>query len=452
MVDGFLPTFSRRNLFPPRLGGGAWSKPSQKAGIPERVIIPFQEAISMPCKITVHEGDRVKAGEKIGFMGNGDTCIAVHASTSGRVDQIAPMPHPLGFNALSVVIASDGKDEGVEAKPLGASGIGSNKEKMFEALREMGIPLNYPLLAKTGFAVSRLLINATEFEPPLTSGHHLIKEHGPHIIEGLKVLLSACSASQAVILIEKDRPSLIKTLKGFGSEVPAITIRGVNHPYPDTAVGYLAKKLFSKKPYRITADRRTEVMTVDLSSLFAIYNAWFWGMPLTEQLITVVGSAIPNPQNSWVKIGTPLASLVQSAGGTSSPLGQITLGGPLMGLPQSSLEVPIIKKTKGVCASVALLFDERRRSRFYKRVPCIKCAKCVDVCPVSIIPNLIADFIDNRFFSDAARRGVFLCAECGLCEYVCPSRIPLLELMKLGKVSLKGEQSLLTQSNLKLLS
>jgi len=192
-------------------------------------------------------------------------------------------------------------------------------------------------------------------------------------------------------------------------------------------------------------------MSVSLSSLFAIYRAWSSGDPFIERLITVAGSGIKNSQNTWVKIGTPLAHIIQCSGGSPSRLGRVAVGGPLMGIPQHSLGVPLVKKARGVFAAVAFLFDEHRKSRFYKRIPCIKCAKCVDVCPASIIPCVIAGLVDNKLFNDAEQWGVFNCIECGLCEYVCPSRIPLLELIKLGKVSLRGAGCLLTLSNLEAL-
>lgn len=450
-MDGLFPTFTRRKSIPPTFRELTWGKSSSRIGVPERVIVPLQDRPDSPYEVMTQVGEQVKLGQKIGFMGKPPVCIYVHTSISGKVDQIGAMPHPLGFQALSVSITSDGKEDQCDFVPLNSRGFIDNK-KVFEGFQEMGIPLNYHLLCAQGFKVSNLLINATEFEPYITSRHQMIKERGQNLVKGLQVLMKACSAKQAVIFIEKRWSSLVKMLQHSLKEAPEITIRGVGRPYPETAKGFLAKRLFYKKFIWSKVATPKDIMAVDLFSLLAIYNAWFSGAPFTEQLITIAGSGIRDPQNIWVKIGTPLVDIIRHSGNSVSCLGRVTLGGPLMGITQHSLEVPLTKKIKGLFAVVAFLFDEHRKSRFYKRVPCIKCAKCVDICPAFIVPNMIADFIDNKHLNDAEQWGVFHCVECGLCEYVCPSRIPLLELMKLGKILLKGEDSLLTRGNLETLS
>jgi electron transport complex protein RnfC len=446
-VDGFLPTFLRRKASPPLPGRFDQEGPASKMEIPERVVMPLQDTPDTPYEVVVQAEEEVRSGQLLGWMGNAPARLGVHASISGKVDRIGLVPHPLGVKVHAVAITSDGTDEGCGSLPLKSGEAGDNGQKAIEGFRERGIPLNYGLLYARGFKVSSLLVNATEFEPYITSSHQLIREVPQNLVEGLKVLMGACAASRAVVLLEKDRPSLIKALKGAGMEAPGIAVRGTGRPYPETATKeFLLRKLLSG------GSAPAEVMSVSLSSLFAIYRAWSSGDPFTERLITIAGSGIKNPQNTWVKIGTPLAHIIQCSGGSPSCLGRVAVGGPLMGIPQHSLEVPLVKKARGVFAAVAFLFDEHRRSRFYKRIPCVKCAKCVDVCPASIIPSFIAGLIDNKLFNDAEQWGVFNCIECGLCEYVCPSRIPLLELMKHGKVSLKGAGCLLTRSNLETLS
>jgi electron transport complex protein RnfC len=401
---------------------------------PKRVVIPLQDLPGAIHQVLVKEGEEVRVGQKIGVAGEAPVCLSVHATISGTVEQITPLPHPLGFQALSLSIVSNGKRETSECSPLSAGDHGGNGKRVLEGMQEMGIPLNYHLLMAHDCRVDCLIINATEFEPYFTSRHLLLKEHGNEVAAGLKVLLTACSVKQVVIVVENSHTSLVDPLRGVGQEKGSLTIKGVAQPYPDTAEWLLGEKYC-----------KTEgpLMSVDLSSLFAINAAWVSGLPFTEQLITIAGSAVKDPQNAWVKTGTPLSAILTHAGGNLSRVGRVSLGGPLMGIPQHTFEVPLLKKAKGLFAAVAFLLDEHRESRFYKQAPCVKCAKCVDVCPSSLVPAALSDFINNKQLEDAREWGIFHCVECGLCDYSCPSRIPLGETMRLGKVLLRGEGCLM---------
>ena len=433
-MDGFLPTFTRRMLLPPAYREVTWEKSVSRVGDPERVVIPLQDLPGVSHQVVVKEGDEVRTGQKIGITGEAPASLSVHASISGTVEQIAPLPHPLGFQALSLSIASNGKNETAECSPLSMGDHGGNGKKLLEGLQEMGIPLNYHHLMANDCHVDCLIINATEFEPYLTARHQLLREHGKEVAAGLKVLLTACSAKQVVIVVENTLTSLVEPLKGVGQETGTISVKGVAQPYPDTADWLLGEKF---------CNTQGKVMSIDLSSLFAINAAWVSGLPFTEQLITIAGSAVKDPQNAWVKTGTPLSAILTHAGGDLSRVGRVSLGGPLMGIPQHTFEAPLIKKAKGLFAAVAFLLDEHRESRFYKQAPCVKCAKCVDVCPASLVPATISDLVNNKLLDDAREWGIFHCVECGLCEYSCPSRIPLLETMRLGKVLSRGEGCLL---------
>jgi len=442
-VDGFLPTFTRRKLLPPTCRDATWNKPLSRAEEPERVIIPLQDAPGTPCQATVKEGEAVREGQKIGVMGEAPACLSVHASIGGSVEQIAPLPHPLGFQSVSLVIASNGKHETCEPSPLASGNHGGQGRKVLEGLQEMGIPLNYRHLLGGEAPGACFMINATEFEPYLTSRHQLLKEHGNEVAAGLQVLMNASSVRQAVIVVEKAHAALAEPFKRLGQGTAKITVKGVAHPYPDTAGWLLGEKFFPLAGNNKEGSPQEKAVSVDLSSLFAINTAWVSGRPFTEQLITIAGSAVRDPHNAWVRTGTPLSHILIHAGGALSRVGRVAIGGPLMGIPQHTLEVPLIKKAKGLFAVVAFLLDEHRESRFYKQAPCVKCAKCVDVCPASLVPATIADFVNNKLLDDAQEWGVFHCLECSLCEYACPSRIPLLELMRLGKVLLKGEGCLM---------
>ena len=211
-MDGLLPTFTRRNLSPPGFTEATWDKEVSKIADPSRVIIPLQDRSGASHEVTIKEGDEVLAGQKIGTSGNPPAFLSVHASISGAVEQISPMPHPLGFDALSVAIVSNGRDDHLDHIPLNQRGFAGNKQKMFEGFQEMGIPLNYQLFFSQGLRVPCLLVNATEFEPYLTSKYVMIREHAQDLIAGLCTLMEACSASQAVIIVEKSKSLLRITI------------------------------------------------------------------------------------------------------------------------------------------------------------------------------------------------------------------------------------------------
>ena len=447
-MDGFLPTFTRRKLSPPGFKEDTWDKPVLRIADPPRVIIPLQDRCGAPYELTLEEGDAVLAGQTLGTLGSPPASLSVHASISGTVEKIAPHPHPLGFDSLSVSVVSDGRDACCNYLPLAQRSLEGSREKMFEAFREMGIPLNYQLFSSQGWYAPRLIVNATEFEPYLTSKHFLIRDYAPEVIKGLSTLMEACAASRAEIIIEKGKSRVREALERATGGLARVEITAVTRPYPETAGTFLVRALTPKQTAHRSSGEQKNGICVDLFSLFAINRAWSAGTPFIEQLITVAGSGVREPQTLWARTGTPLSELIKRLGGDPASTGRIALGGPLMGIPQHTLEVPLVKKAKGVFTAAAFLFDAHRESRFYKKVPCIKCAKCVDVCPVSLTPSLLASFIENKLYADARLSGVFVCVECGLCEYVCPSRIPLLELMRLGKVNLQGEESLLSRSNL----
>jgi electron transport complex protein RnfC len=443
-LDAFWLTFQRRKTEPPDFAEDAARKKSVRMKIPETVVLPLQDAPDDPFEVFVNAGDRVKSGQRIGIMGKAPEHIAVHASISGEVTEVKPMLHPLGHHASSVVISSDGEEEKADMKPFSEAGLSD----VFEFFREMGIPLDYSSIN----SVSTLLINVTEFDPYISSKERIILEEGEKFTEGLKVFLKASGAKKAVIVIEKKQTSLNSALKDTCRKIPEAEIHEADRPYPDTIQELIRQKvLFENKDVKKDSGADT-TMVMEPGIAVAVYNAYFLGIPFTQQLVTVAGSGIQTQQTMWVKCGTPLLQIILQSGGNVSSLGRVTLGGTLIGIPQHSLEVPLIKKARGLFVAVALVFDEHRRSRFYQRSPCVRCGKCVDVCPACIIPNMVADFIENRRFDETEELGIFSCLECGLCYYVCPSQIPLVELIKLGKVKLKGSASLLTLNSYRTLS
>lgn len=418
-MDGFWPTFIRRKPTPPPYAERTSGRPTAIFTSPQTVIIPLQGAPQNPYKCLVKRGEEVIAGQKIGGMGNSPFQLAVHATISGKVRETDFHSVPHGFEVFCAVVDSGGKEEA--CLPISS---GDGRDNGIGMLLEAGIPLDYEKLSSG--KIEALLVNATEFEPFITVHHQLIREKAPQILEGLKVLMRAFSIPEAVICLEKNQTLLIQATKKAGKEWQNLTIKPVAKSCPATAEEVLMKESVSKGKY----PEQSKICLIDLSNLLAIEKAVNEKAPFIERMITVAGSGVANPQNIRVRIGTPFNEVIVRCGGNVEQLTQIIMGGPLMGIAQFSSQVPVTQTTTGILALVAFALAEGHQSRMYEEGPCVRCAKCVDCCPVSILPNIIAAYCQKRRFKEALENGLFVCIDCGLCSYVCPARIPLAQIFK----------------------
>lgn len=433
-MDGLIPTFQRRDHIPPIENEQMLNSHSTVMPVPERVIIPLQDTPEDAYQIFVNVGDQVKTGQEIGTIGKTSGALSVHATVSGEVVAVGEMFHPLVQHVASVEIKSDGLDTCEVHQCFKDSKI----TDPFHFLRKMGVPLGYRRIRD----ITTFIINFTEFEFCFNSRERIVIEHPEKVVEGVRLLTSATGA-KAVFVVQKHQKDVLSVLKNLCVVTPKTEIKLVPEPYPDTLRELVYQKSVidekgggAKKPIH-------KIMFVNPDIMVAIHDAFYLGLPFINEFLSIVGSAVRTPQNAWVRMGTLLSDVIKYAGGNTENTRRVTIGGALMGRPQFSLEVPVIRKTRGIYAAIALTFQEERKSRFYRRGPCVRCGKCVDVCPASIVPNDIAERIEHRRFEEAAELGLFSCLECGLCYYVCPSIIPLVELIKLGKLKLKGRDSLL---------
>ena len=321
-----------------------------------------------------------------------------------------------------VVIESEGKETGgVVASP------DLQGREAIETLLEAGIPLDYQRLAAQG--VESVLVNGTEFEPQIAAHHGLLLEKADEVLRGLRSVMTIFSVPKASLCIEKQQSTLIDLLTRKAEFTPGVTVQPVAEACPlGTETVSLKKALKIKGGVESNA-----VCSIDLSHLLAGDEAITKGIPFVERLITVTGSGIAFPQNIRVRIGSPFGEVITHCGGDLDRITQVIQGGMLMGLSQHSTQVPVTKETAGILALISLPVTGSHRSRIYERGPCIRCAKCVDRCPVSILPYRIAAFCEKRRFLDAVQTGLFACIDCGLCSYVCPARIPLAQILKSAK-------------------
>lgn len=418
-MDGFWPTFIRRKPIPPSGSEKVPEKPIVSFSSPQTAIIPLQETPGTPYQCFVKRGEEVTAGQKIGSTGHPPFSLAVHATISGKIRETDSYPTPHGFDAFCAVVDSNSKDE---ICLLESSSGG--KDGLIGTLLEAGVPLDY--LKLSSGKVSAIMVNGTEFEPLMSIHHQLIMEKAREIMDGLETLTSAFSISEAVICVEKNRSRLFHVLEKAREGRKNLTIQRVAKSYPA-----MADELFIKAtaPKGRRSDDSGGVV-IDMASVIAVSEACIGKVPFIATSIACAGSGIPSPQNVHVRIGTPFSEVIGRCGGTLENVTQIIMGGPLMGIAQISPHVSVTKKTTGILALVAFAMADEHQSRIYLEGPCVRCAKCVDACPVSILPTRVAAYCRKRRFEEARENGLFVCIECGLCSYVCPARIPLTQILK----------------------
>ena len=401
--------------------------------LPERVIIPLSQHTGAPSVPLVKVGDEVRVGTKIGEA-DGFISVPVHASISGKVVSISDHPHPLGKPMPAIEIEGDGKDEWIDLsgwKDL----IDASPEEIRKAVREAGIvglggaafPTHVKLSPPEGKSIDTVILNGAECEPYLTADHRLMLEHADEIVEGLRVIMRVLGASRGYIGIERNKPDAIEKMSEKVRGEASIEVFDLKVKYPQGAEKQLIKAITGREVPCGGLPMDVGCLVQNVGTAFAIYEALKSGKPLVERVLTVSGSAARGKGNFLVRIGTTFAHVIDQAGGMTDGCAKIIMGGPMMGIAQHTTQVPVVKGTSGI----VLLSDEE----VYRGEPgpCLRCGKCVDHCPMRLVPNEIARLVEKGRIDDAQSYGLLDCMECGVCAYVCPSKINHVHLIKVGK-------------------
>ena len=428
-----LKTF-RGGIHPPYNKDLTNFKPIEKAALPKKVIIPMGMHIGAPCEPIVKVGDTVKKGQKIGEA-KGFVSVPVHASISGKVTAVEPRPWPGGGLMMSVVIESDGKDEVYEGitppKPLSEL----SPDEIKNLIREAGITgmggAGFPTQVKLSFPpeknVDTIIVNAAECEPYITADHRLLLEGTEDVIFGLEAIMKATGIKQAYIGIEDNKQDAIEAVKKAISGKEGIEVVELETKYPQGGEKQLIKAVTGREVPSGGLPMDAGVIVNNAGTCAAVANALKTGMPLIERIATITGSGVKEPKNLLIRIGTPLIDLIEQCGGFQGKPGKVLMGGPMMGLAQSLLDVPAIKGTNGI------LVLERDDVHLFEPMPCIKCARCVDACPIQLLPTTIAKYAQKDMWSEAEQYHAMDCIECGCCSYVCPAHIPLTQHIRIAK-------------------
>ena len=397
---------------------------------PAQVVILMQQHIGAPCTPLVQVGDTVKLGQKIGD-GEG-LCVPVHASVSGKVIAIEPRPHTSGRNVLAVVIENDFQDTAVTAP------IPSTEDEILGAIREAGIvgmggaafPGNVKALSAMG-NVDTVIANACECEPYITADDSLLRTNPEQVLEGMMILEGILHPKQLVLAVEDNKAQAIAKLRSLLPKYPGIDLRVLPTRYPQGAEKQLIQSVTGRQvlPGKLPVSVGCAVFNV--STFAAIFRAVRQGTPLTRRIVTVSGEAIDKPQNFIVPIGTSFHDLLEAAGGLHDKTERVISGGPMMGFAQSDLSVPVIKATNSV---LCLLKDKNGAA---ENPVCLRCGKCVSVCPMRLQPLYMYRFVKAGALKELERLNLMDCMECGSCAFTCPGKLPLVEQFRVGKKMLR---------------
>ncbi|NLC11127.1 MAG: electron transport complex subunit RsxC [Firmicutes bacterium] len=411
--------------------------PITPARVPEQVVIPLHQNIGAPCEPAVQVGDSVKVGQLIGTP-KGFVSAPIHASVSGKVVKIAPYNHPLGNPVEAIFIENDGQDtpwEGMKPhKPLEELSADELRKIAQEAglvgLGGATFPTHVKLSPPKENPIDTVIINAAECEPFLTADHRLLLEKTEDVILGLRAFMKVLNADKGIIGIEDNKPDAIEQVskalaESAGEENIELCI--LSAKYPQGAEKMLIKATVGREVPPGALPMAVNVVNQNTGTAVAMAEAIKLGKPLYERVVTVTGPGIKKPANLLVRVGTLVKDLIEQCGGMTDDARKLILGGPMMGLAQPSADVPAIKGTSGV-----LLLTEKEVKQ-YSIVPCIKCGRCVDVCPMRLLPNLLGSYVEMGLVEEAEKAGAMDCFECGSCTYICPAKRPLVQWIRMAK-------------------
>jgi len=413
-------------------------KAIRAAKSPSVAVIPLIQHTGAPCEPLVQAGEEVKVGQPLGDSQRFITA-PVHASISGKVKAIEDRFHPtLGKKIQSIMIESDGKEavhESVSPYPELDKISKPDLRKIVRAAGIVGLgggafPTHVKLDPPHDKEIEYVILNGAECEPYLTCDERIMIEHSDEVIMGLKAIMKPTDAKNAIIGIESNKPEATRIMKEKIKDEPNIKVKKVKTKYPQGGEKQLVKALIGREipPGGLPMDVKVVVNNVGTAQ--AIAKTIKTGMPLIERVVTVTGKKVKNPSNLLVKIGTPIKDLIEECGGVDGEIAKIVMGGPMMGTAQWNLDVPVLKGTSGI------LVLTKEEAKDLESEPCVRCGKCVDVCPQYLVPTTIARFAEFKKWDDAGSFSALDCMECGACAYTCPSKIDLVQLIKLAKTEL----------------
>ena len=436
-----LRTFSLGGIHPKenKLSAGVKIVP---APLPKEVIIPLGMHIGAPATACVSKGDEVKVGTLIA-KSSGFVSANIYSSVAGKVTKIDSVFDASGYKKPAIIISvaeEDVWEESIDRSPELVRECALDAKAIIDKINEAGIvglggatfPTHVKLSPPPGNKAEVLIINAVECEPYLTSDHQLMLEHGEEILVGCTILMKALSVDKCIIGVENNKPDAIKHLSGLCAQYKGIEVMPLKVQYPQGGEKQLIDAVLSKQVKSGALPISTGAVVQNVGTIYAVYEAIQKNKPLLERVVTVTGKSLDKPANYLARIGTPLKTLIEASGGIPENTGKIIGGGPMMGKALLSADLPVTKGTSGI-----LLISQEESVRKPMRA-CIRCAKCVNVCPMGLNPTFLMVDTQQQDWERAERGHIVDCIECGSCSFTCPSNRPLLDFIRMGKQQVMG--------------
>ncbi len=408
----------------------------ERFALPESVSIPLSQHIGAPAVACVAKGDKVLAGQVIATAG-GFVSSNIHSSVSGTVTAVDTIVAANGLRVPAVTIKVEGDEwvEGVDLSDTLVTECDLEPKAIVEKIAAAGIvgmggatfPTQVKLSVPPGKTAEYLVINGVECEPYLTADYRLMLEKGAELLVGVRILARALGVKKSFVGVENNKPDAIAHLQKLVGSATDVEIVPLKVQYPQGGEKQLIAAVTGRQVPSGALPIETGCVVQNVGTAFAVYEAVQKNKPLVERIVTVTGSSVEKPANLLVRIGTPVSSLIAHCGGLPEGGVKVIGGGPMMGRAMSNTDSPIMKGSSGV---LVLRAEETLRG---EEGDCIRCAKCVDACPMGLEPYLLANVSKQKMYDMAEQHFIFDCIECGCCTYTCPSNLPLLDYLRLGK-------------------
>ncbi len=435
-----LRTFRIGGIHPPENKLSAGKKITPLAP-PKQVIIPLGQHIGAPAQPVVKKGDIVKVGTLLA-QASGFVSANIHSSVSGKINKIDQAMDASGYKRLAIFVDVEGDEweDSIDRSETYIKECTLDHKTIIQKIAGAGIvglggatfPTQVKLTPPPGSKAELLVINAVECEPYLTSDHSLMMEKGKEILTGVLILMKAIEVTRAVIGIENNKPDAIDLFKKLATGYHGIEIMPLKVQYPQGGEKQLIDAVMRRQIKSGALPISVGAVVQNVGTAYAVYEAVQKNKPLIERVVTVTGKAVAQPSNFLVRIGTPIGALIDAAGGIPGNTGKIIGGGPMMGKALTSPDIPVTKGSSGI---LLMTKEEAKRKPVYD---CIRCAKCVNICPMGLNPTLLMNLTEFGNWEMAEKNYIVDCIECGSCSYTCPANRPLLDHIRIGKSKVMG--------------